>query len=118
MDNIVRRGNVSVCTNCGTVRATMSHHDCESEQTDRADLERPSPAKREARRESDQGDPGDIVKTSPKSASSGAYAYHELDEHGEAICNPGDDETELEAITRKEAQERRKCPCQMCQRIL
>jgi len=118
MEDVIREANYSVCTKCGTIRATMSHHDCGAAEADDPDNHRPSPAERKARREADTGDPSEIVKTSPKSASSGAYAYHEVDENGAAICNPGNDETDLEAVTREEAQERRKCPCQMCQRIV
>jgi len=59
-----------------------------------------------------------LVLSRPQGASNYGYAYHEMNDEGEPICGAGGPETEFKEITVIEAQNRGKCPCQMCERII
>lgn len=101
------------CSDCGTYVVSVTTHRCPGETTNVTRDERLERAQADSRdRDSDVGMyPG---------ITSGAYAYHELDNRGNPLCSTltKGDSKQLITVPRRKAQRRNKSPCGHCQRVL
>lgn len=79
---------------------------------------RPTADERDELAEADWRDPNDTVLTHPQGAANYGYAYHEPSDKGEPICGAGAPDATFTEVTVADAQDRNKCPCEMCDRIL
>ena len=103
------------CPDCQTLVVRLGPHRCGPD-------DEPTPARsREERTRAaaaDSRSDDDLVGIVQRAAGS-AYAYHELDDDGEALCNCDErpDVKGFEVVTRAEARHRGRAPCGNCERF-
>lgn len=100
-EEIVRRGSLSIYLNCGGIRTTMLHCNCNSESSDCDTEQKPTVAKRGDRIKRNRRERSGLVNTTVNGTEPGRHAYYELTGDDKILCSPRMPDLDREPITRK-----------------
>lgn len=103
------------CPDCDALVVRLGPHRCSPAETGGRGRSREERARAAAADSRDDGDPVGIVQR----AAGSAYAYHELDDDGRALCGCAErpEVSGFEVVTRSEARSRGRAPCGNCARL-
>lgn len=109
------------CSSCGKIVVSIGRHSCgvlSSSQSENYTDSKPRRDERIKKAAQDQRDPTEFVLVGSSAGNKSGYAYHELDKDGEPLHDLSGRTDHYRKLTRKQAWEASKSPCQICRKIL